>query len=279
MVTSLSPTVTSWSATPAADAVAEFWVDNTGSVADNSTALNNAIAAAATGAFNLYIPNQPSGAPAVVLFQNPIVFGNGTSSTRSTQPGVGLFGSTHSGAALVVTGNAAGTADQFGQTIFRWNGAAGATQFVLVNGPIQGVDIEHITFDGTTNGPTRMLLLLSAQYCTFKDLASFGMAMGVHELGRTWTGTGVADSIGNRGERIFILLPGTAAGQSLVSGGAPNNSGTANMGMLHDGQQTSSNSCYGTWTDVWVNCAYHASSAGIYAAIFAWCDNITYKRF
>src|ERR1700677_1997766 len=86
--------------------VAEFGIDNTGTVADNSTIINNALQTLAPSGYDLFIPPQSDGAPAIVLLQNPIEIGNGSLSGPSTYPGNGIVGSGFPGASKVVASSA-----------------------------------------------------------------------------------------------------------------------------------------------------------------------------
>ena len=110
-------------------------IDNTGTVADNSANLTAIYQVAASLGCDIFIPNQSNGAPAVVLIQNTIQIGNGNPLTASTIPGVRLLGAGHPDGSTVVTGGAAAItgADQFGQTIIRWNGPASQPSCKVIN--------------------------------------------------------------------------------------------------------------------------------------------------
>jgi hypothetical protein len=262
--------------------VTEFGIDNTGTVADNSTAINNALAVVAAEGLSLWIPGQADGSPAIVLLQNPIEIGNGTSSTPSSIPGMALIGAGHSGASQVVASNAAGVADEFGTTILRWNGASGVTAMVVVNGPIQGVRLEHLTFDGVGSANVaRAVLNYSGQFTGYTDLSFFNFACAIHEIGRAYTGTGVADCLFSKGRGVYIMLPNSPAfGPALSStaGLVANQTSTAsNFGMIHDGS-ASADTCFGDWQDIWIASVQNGDAGINYGVMLASCDDMRYRN-
>lgn len=255
IVTQTSPSVAMSYASPrAVDIVAEFGVDNTGTTADNSTAINNALQTAATEGFDLYIPPQANGNAAVVLIQNPIVMGNGTTTTASTYRGVKLLGVGHSGAGNVVMATNPYT-DRYGSVVIRWNGAANVTAMAEVLGPIQGWGFQHLTFDGgSSNYPNRALLVQAGSFGETIDITGINVRCLLHEVGLAATIGGSSNGVGNSMYNYYRNLwwkgPGDGAGPLFTTTGAVQNGGNANVGIVHDGQNTTNNTCFSTLENV-----------------------------
>ena len=239
-----------WGMQPYVDVCAEFGVDNTGSVADNSRRLNNAMQVGQNEGFDLFIPKQPNGSPAVVLLQNPIEIGNGSTSGPSTYPGGGITGAGHSAMSTVVTASATGVGDA--DVVLRWKGASGLTSLIVINGPIAGVRLRHLTLDGGStlaNQPVRGILNMAGQNTEFTDISVLNCATGLHEWGGSSSYGGIADCIWTKLRGLWVQLPCTAVGQGFGNG-TINNSGGNNFGMILDG--ASYNTCYGDYANIWI---------------------------
>lgn len=157
------------------NAVAEFGVDNTGTVHDNSTALTNAFLAAAQGGFALYIPSPGNNQPAVVNIANTVTAGNGLSADSTVQ-----------GPVLIGTGNPGfypgqqATPFTKGFCTLNWTGSSGGVMMQML-GPLQGFGLFNLYFyAGATNPAGTGLACYSVQYGTGQNLSFDGFTGGTY---------------------------------------------------------------------------------------------------
>jgi hypothetical protein len=230
------------------DGVAEFGIDNTGTVADNSTAINNALEAGAKGGYGILIPMQPGNVAAVVKIANPIVLGNGVTTTPSTYQGGLLVGGGWPGS----PGAAAGQFSD-GACEILWTGGSLGTA-VEVSGALQGWGLKNLTI---INPAGYGLLLNSAQFGLAEDLSIYANYCVMHN---TIAAGSEFNCMHNTLRRISL---------ELVNGG---------VGIWFGNTATNtSNACYESYEDVF---AFFSAtpSAATYVLLFGSCDNCRVTR-
>jgi hypothetical protein len=228
------------------DGVAEFGIDNTGTVADNSTAINTALAAGAAGGYGILIPMQPGNVPAVVKIANSIVMGNGSSSAKSTVQG-GL---------LVGGGFPSGISNAYqfanGACELLWTGGA-AGNAIEIAGPLQGWGLQNLFI----NNPTGTgILLNSAQFGLGEDLSIIGQNGVIHDAVMTTT---EGNCMHNTFRRISIAMQNGGAAIYFGPTATP-----------------SSNACYETYEDLTIQ--WGALTSTTYGIAFLACDNCRLTR-
>ena len=214
---------------------------------DDSTAINNAIAALPVTGGIVYFP---AGDYAIA---STINIGNGTSSAISTLMGVYLQGPA---APNTLAANMTG----YGASRLKWTGASGGTM-VSVNGPLYGWGLKNFYIDGNSLANIG-IKNVSGQagdcaYLTFKNC----IAQSVYCTAVASFSSINTDAFHNSWRNIAVEVLGN---QSSC------------LGILHTGV-ASANSCYDTWQNLFVSILATASgkfAAGVY---LQGCDNIAFR--
>lgn len=213
---------------------------------DDSTAINNAIAALpATGGIVYF----PAGDYAIA---STINLGNGTSSSVSTRQGIYLLG-----VAGPDTG-VAGTA-LLGRSTVRltWTGASNGTP-VSVNGPMVGWGIKNIAIKGSNSAGTG-LLVTSAQGGEVENLSVIECQNEIKTATYATFGSTQTNTMYNSWRNIFVTTK-----QSSTS---------ATRGLWFTGQ-LGANTCFDVWDNVMV-CLFSPGTGGDARGIhFQGADNV-----
>jgi len=213
-----------WGATPLVDACAEFGIDTTGSVADNSARLNNALAIGAVGGFSLYLPPPPAGGPGVLNIQNPITLGSGTSTALSSIQGGRLVGAGWPGLYQM----AASSPFQEGLTTLNWNGPSGGTM-VEILGPLQGWGLENLYLYSPSGSAAAVGIdVLSGQFGAVRNVVVNGASgfLIKEECAGTGFGAAIANTMHNRWRNIGLVIPNGSIGWAFGLSTTVTNSNT-----------------------------------------------------
>lgn len=260
LVSALAPTATVWAQPQAVDGVAEFGIDNTGAVADNSATINAALLALAPLGLDLFIPTPKAGGPGLVKIQNPIVQGNGSPGVISTIQGGRVIGAGFAGTGQAVIDS---TPYAHGMTEIRWNGAAGGNMWEI-QGPLQGWGMEHLYLN-CAGLAIRGIWVLSGQYGEVVDVAVDG-STGVGIIEDCQTGVfaaSVADALHNTWRKMYVNVPVGATGVYIGA--------TPGTGQIAD-------TAYSDWKDLVVHIGVNPASP-TYGLAFGVADTCTVENY
>lgn len=223
---------------------------------DDSTAINNAIAALPTTGGTVYFP---AGDYAIASTVN---LGNGTSSALSSRQGVYLVGA--AGPLIPVASNV--VANGYGAVRLKWTGAAGGTA-VQVNGPLTGWGIKNIYLDASGIGVAgNGLVVVSAQAGVVENLAVIvaNGSVGILTKAVAPFGGFQTNTMHNSWRNIFVAGQGGANDTRCI--------------YINGSTATTANTCYDRWENVAVQMAA-ITSAGIkiIGIELQSCDNVRFR--
>ena len=224
-----------WAAPPRlVDVVAEFGVDNTGTVHDNSTLLTQAIATLATEGLTALVPPQSNGSAAVVNIANIVTFGNGNQSTgKSSIQGGGLVGAGFTAANFIQ----ANSNFAQGLTVINWTGASGSGLGMFsILGPLWGWHLENLYFTSSVANASGGAVWNHGgcgglvRNCAVDSFTGTGFVEDVS------VSTLDLDNLFNEYDHVFVNVPNGQVGLYL----GPNSLASQNI-------------CFNWYHDMWIN--------------------------
>lgn len=237
--------------------VTEFGVDNTGTVTDNSTALNNAIATLAAKGLGGFIPANGSHPP-IVNIANPILLGNGngTSSSPSSYNGPLLVG-----AGFPTAPNFAGIAPA-GFTIIRWTGASGGPEMIYVGGEVTGWGLQNLYLQGEGNANIGVKveggLYGTVDGLSIENCPVYGIDCNLNALSNP------SGALKNRWNNIYVSVPNVSGATGIAIG-----TGTFNAGA---------NTSYDKWDGVTLVAASGNPTNQCVGVELANCDSVVMEH-
>lgn len=226
-------------------------VDPTGTVAADGV-INAAITALGSTGGTVLLPTNPAGGQASFRCNNPILIGNGTTTTTSTVNGVRLVGAAPPGSVISNTAPV------------RLFAGAALSQLVVVTGPCFGNGLSNLFLDPAgqmTNGT--MLTLSSAQVGDFSNVSLRVPGGGTGILETIVTGA-VANqnTMHNMWRQIYITFANT----------------NTCLAWNFTGSGGSFNTCYESVDGCYIAWQAAASANTITAVQFQDCDNIRMRN-